>query len=135
MLGLAVSVALGLYTTHKLHRMARIRGFVDDLPAERHQVSYKSTSPGARRTYCSLWWRTPGASVQWVEADCDDWERTRIGDVIEIVRLDGDVHLRDGDIYTSTGNFLFDAFLLAAELATALYCVRKLIIGDRTSRG
>jgi hypothetical protein len=133
-LGLVVAVALALYTTRKLHRMARIRGFVDDVPTEQHRVNYKSTSPGARRTYCSLWWRTPGKSVQWVEADCDYWERTQVGDAIEIVRLDGDVYLRDGDIYTSTGNFIFDCLLLAAELVTAIYCLRKLLVGGAAAR-
>ncbi|HEU4732739.1 MAG TPA: hypothetical protein VFT22_32810 [Kofleriaceae bacterium] len=134
--GLVIAAALAIYTTHKLHRMAQIRGIVGDAAVERRLVTGKRHYPGRRREICLLSWsdqRAGRASTHEVEADCDYWGRTRIGAPIELVHVhgddgddDGDVYLRDGEIYTSVGNFCFDFALLAAELAAAIYCARRL---------
>jgi len=127
-LGLAIAVALAMYTTHKLHKMARIRGFIGEPRIERHIVSGKNRAPARRTTVCFLRW-TEGGSEHRVQADCAYWEQTAIGDPIELVRLDVDddeAYLREGDIYASDGNFYFDFVLLAVELVGVIYFVVRL---------
>ncbi|HEX7842406.1 MAG TPA: hypothetical protein VF469_33265 [Kofleriaceae bacterium] len=139
-LGLVVALGLAIYTTHKLHKMARIRGLIGDVPVEQHVVARKAQQPGRRTVVCFLWWRDdpPHGPEHRVQADCDYWKQVRIGDPIEIVRPDGsdddDVYLRRGEIYASDGNFRFDFVLLAAELGAVGYCAYRLLRGAARRR-
>jgi hypothetical protein len=129
LLGVLFATALAIFTTHKLYRMAWIRGIVGDAQVQRRPVAGKTHHPGRRREICLFVLREQGAagrSLRDVEADCDYWEQKQIGDLIDLVDTGhGDLYLREGGIFTSVGNFIFDFVLLAAELTAAIYCVRK----------
>lgn len=127
--GLLAALALALYTSHKLRKMALIRGVIGDVPVERKVVVSKRERP-ARTRWCVLSVADDASrrgGEHEVQADCDYWDEVRIGDRVELVRLDGDVHLRQHEIYTSTGNFLFDFALLGLELAAVVYCASRLL--------
>ncbi len=131
LLGLLVAAALALYTSHKLYTMARIRGFIGERSIETHRVSDKQMETGVRdRLFCFLSWgdaETGGDRGGRVQVDCDYWKRARIGDSIEVVRLDrgAEAHPVGADVYASDGNFEFDLLLLAAELAGVIYYWRR----------
>lgn len=129
LLGLLLAAALAIYTPYKMYRMAWIRGLVGEAPVDRHVVAGKRQR-ASRSTVCLLSWGDRGAyrasTAGEVQADCDYWEHTSIGDTIEVVRAGNDLYLREGSIYTSTGNFVVDFGLLFAELAAVLYCARRL---------
>lgn len=121
-IGLLVCLGLGAYTTHKLYKMASIRGYAGSLEIERQIVTDKRAEEvrgrrGSTRV-CWLHWE-PGR----VQADCDSWEAVRIGDTIELVAYGDKRYLRHGGLYTSDGNFVFDLVLLAAELGGLVVCV------------
>lgn len=135
-MGLLIAAALAVFTTYKLHKMARIRGFIGEVPTERYVVSGKTRGIGRVRPSCYVWCSadtTGRGGEHRVQADCDYWEQLRILDPIELVRLDGDdeLFLRQGGVYTSAGNFGFDFVLLAFELAAVAYGVLRLIRGTR----
>lgn len=132
-LGLVIALGRVIYTTHKLNRMARIRGITGDVAVEQHAVTGKTREPGRVVPYCFLSWRDdPRRGPEHrVEADCNYWEQVRIGDPIEIVRPDSDneVYLRRGEIYASDGSFAVDFGLLAVELAAVGYCLFRIVRG------
>ena len=109
--------------------MAWIRGLVGEAPVDRYVVTGKRQR-ASRVTVCLLSWGDRGAyrgsPRGEVQADCDYWEHIRIGDTIEVVRAGNDLYLREGGIYSSTGNFVVDFGLLFAELAAVVYCARRL---------
>ncbi len=124
--GLLVCLGLGAYTTHKLYKMARIRGYVGSPEIEQQIVTDKRAEEARGRRgstrVCWLHWETDR-----VQADCDHWDAVRIGDTIELVAFDDELYLKDGDIYTSDGNFVFDLVLLAGELGGLVVCVVLLL--------
>jgi hypothetical protein len=124
---LVVAVGLTIYTTHKLYRMALIRGIIGSVPVQRGFVADKTRSSGPRGETCMLTWSDPAREARrHVQADCDYWERRRIGDPIDLVRVGGNDYLREGDVYASNGNFAFDFVLITLELASVIYCARRL---------
>lgn len=149
-LGLLLCAGLAAYTSSKLHTMARIRGFIGERTLTPRVVVDKSEGGDAA---CYLWWdqadlpswRTsdldipiapgPVIDAREVQADCDYWERVRVGDLMVLVTVgDGEVYLKDGEIYASDGNFAFDFALLAAELAGVIACIVLLVRVSRRAR-
>ena len=130
LLGVLFATALAIFTTHKLYRMAWIRGIVGDAQVQRRPVAGKTHHPGRRREICLFVLRdnrAAGRPRRNIEADCDYWEQKQIGDLIDLVDTGhGHLYLREGGIFTSVGCFIVDFVLLAAELTAVIHCVRRL---------
>ena len=120
-LGLVVCVGLACFTILKLEEMKDIKGAV----AVRERVVRKTVEHGKRSDYCYFW------SPQKVQTDCEHWNTVQVGDSIEVVTVEGDRHVRGGEIYASEGNFTFDKVLLVLEIAGALVCVVLLVVRRR----
>jgi hypothetical protein len=135
-LGIVLMAALGLYTTHKLYLMCRIRGFIGVRHVEVHHVTGKTAEhgmgPGGReRTFCFVSWAADAAADDQshrVPVECDYWETVKEDDRIEVIRLsdDGAIYLRGADVYTSDGNFIFDLVLFGLELFGILFYWNRL---------
>jgi len=123
-LALVGCLALACFTILKLEEMTEIKGSV----AVRERVVRKTTEHGKRSDYCYFW------SPQKVQTDCGYWNSVQVGDTIDVVTVEGDRHVRGGEIYASEGNFAFDKALLVLELGGALVCVVILIVRRRRHR-
>lgn len=126
LIGAIACLALATYTSYKLYRMARIRGYIGAPPIEERIVEGKTSRDTRGRygttTTCWLY-----AGDDRIQADCGYWATVRAGDRIEVVTVDGELFLNRGEIYTSDGNFVFDFVLLAIELGGLITCLTLLV--------
>jgi hypothetical protein len=120
-IALIVCLGLSCFTILKLEEMTEIKGSV----AVRERVVRKTAEHGKRADYCYFW--TP----QKVQSDCGYWSGVQVGDMIEVITVEGDRHVKGGEIYASDGNFAFDKALLVVEIGGALVCVVLLILRRR----
>jgi len=122
-------IGLTAYTSHKLYTMARIRGVIGERLVVTHSVVDKTREEPVRRRddpTCWLWYHIGGVRHR-IQSDCDYWARVTIGQTIEIVSLEDKSFLKDGEIYASDGNFMFDIVLLGVELAGVVACIVALV--------
>jgi hypothetical protein len=134
---LAVSCPLLFaFTSHKLYQMARLRGWVGHLRVEHKTVHAFWTQDASNGRTCWVSWTNEDVTASGphrTNMDCEHREHLKVGDPIEILYLPsedgpGDTpYLRNGDIYSSDGNFQFDLGLLILELAGCAYFVTRLI--------
>lgn len=125
MLGLVVCVGLAGYTSYKLHKMTRITGEQD---AVSRRVVDKRVERHRRNDSCYFY------VPERIQADCDYFETVQVGESIEVVTVDGEQHVKGGDVYTSKGNFIFDIVLLIAESTGIIVFVALLIRRARSRR-
>jgi len=118
-------------------RMAQIKEWVAGAEATPAVVTQKGVdrSEGRRGDEDSYW-------VSWVQGDVrgswmnrervppDVWEKTHVGDPIELIRIPGDrsVYLRNG-VFVEPGNFVFDAVLFTAGATVVLVSSVRLLLG------
>jgi hypothetical protein len=130
-LGALACALLAAYTSHKLYKMLKIRGVVDGRTTTEHVVVEKTSEQGRRSTVCWFWYDDGGR--QKIQADCDVFHQTRVGDRILVVTVNDERYLRSGEIYASDGNFVFDIVLLVAELLGFIALVTIAVIRWRYS--
>jgi hypothetical protein len=138
----ALLVALaGLYiTVSKLYKMAQVKGWIAGAVVTQEVITQKGVNPARRLRDTDSYW------VSWVDGDvgrswekrvrvpADTWERMRLGDPIELIRVSGDSYpyLKEG-VGVQTGNFVFDLMLLVAEVTVAVVMSYLLIRKYRES--
>jgi hypothetical protein len=128
-MGILLATGLAIFTTHKLYRMAWISGIVGNAQVEQRPIADKIFRRGRTGRICYFVLRDHGAADQRppkLQADCDYWDQKHTGDLVDFVDTGDDAFLREGGIYTSAGNFMFDFLLLAVALTAVIYCVRRL---------
>ena len=125
LLGLIACIGLAAFTSHKLYKMTRI---TDEHAATSHRVLDKVVKHHRRADSC--YFMVPDE----IQADCDYFARVQIGDMIEVVTIDGEQYVKGGDVYTSKGNFVFDIGLLVAEVVGAIVCIVLLAVSRRSRR-
>ena len=118
---LACLAFLTWFTSSKLIKMGKIRGFIAGPPPQSKTITAKAILEG---NYGEVYWlawdradiRVPGGNR--INLPREVWDKHAIGDRISVYYFPGDKwpYLREG-IYASNENFGFDAVFLGAELA------------------
>ncbi len=126
------------YTSYKLHRMARIRGWIAGAEEVEKRITDRRRDVTPRGQY-AFWLAWDGGRVEVpgphrINVVESVWEATQVGDTIRGVFEDGDPYLRDG-IYVSQGNFVFDGCLLAGEIALCVVAGVRLARRRSATRG
>jgi hypothetical protein len=137
---LVISVGLAAaVTVPKLYKMAQINGWQPGATITARVITNKGVDEG-RRGLKHYWvsWSKNGSSLNHADRDYvspEVWETIQEGDSVEVVRVPGDEagYLRNG-VFVEPGNFVFDYFLLAAEIITALAMAILIIIISRRGR-
>lgn len=124
-------VSLGLafgVTVPKLYKMAQIKAWIPGATTRQETITQKwHQTPEEHRRRRNVYW------IAWSDTEIRDvgdhrlnvdeevWDKLAVGDQIEVVRLPNDPwpYLRN-DVFTSTGNFVFDFILLVAEIGVAV---------------
>jgi hypothetical protein len=117
LVGIAVLIFLVGYTSTKLLKMAKIRGFISGPPPEVKVITSKVTLPGSNGE--SYWLAWDGADIQVpgrnrINLPEEVWSNYDVGDSIEIFYFEGDrwpYHKKD--IFADNSNFAFDFVLLS----------------------
>ncbi len=129
-LGLAVGI-----TGPKLYKMAQIRGWIPGAILTEKVILEKlhETRRQRRRDPNTYWLRIDDVKIEYpgnhrINLTPEMWEDLSIGDNLEVVQLskEGNYYLRNG-IFVSTGNFIFDFFLLSIEISVALLMMKRLL--------
>lgn len=122
----AIGLAVGV-TGPKLIRMAKIRGWLPGATTETRTITQTwhqtpDQHPNGRDTYWISWTQEDIHIVgpHRLNVSPEKWSSLQVGQTLEVRSLpnDREIYLEEG-IYASTGNFVFDLLLLAAELGTA----------------
>ena len=122
---LILGVAGVLMTTIKIEKIEQIRGWKPGAVAEMEVVRQKFEDPQNETCWIALTnesIRRPGPHRTNLQPEI--WDRLRIGDPIEIVRLPGDStpYTRDG-IFASDGNYALDHIFLVVEYAVIVVSI------------
>ncbi len=136
LLMLLVGLLLLGFTSTKLYRMAKIRGWVEGATVtqkrltDKRVMAYKDRR-GKQGSYWVAWdggdIGRPGPHRTNVEREM--WTAMQVGDVVEIVMVPGDERpqLRAG-IFASDGNLVFDFVLIGLEIVLCLVCAGRLLV-------
>lgn len=127
---MALAVSMALYTGAKLYKMSAIRGWVPGAVHKERVVTDKRAVEGEYGpVYWIAWEHGDIAQRSNVRENVDEqqWSAIRVGDKVTIAyyRDDPEPYKPDG-IYASTGNFVFDFFLLIGEIMLSITSVRFL---------
>jgi len=127
-------------TGPKLYKMAQIRGFIGGATLLERTITDKAsqdwrTALSLNRTSSSgtnyfIAWNEQSAleaGPNRINIQQEQWEKLNIGDSIDLMRLPHDeaTYIRTG-IFASNGNFMFDAILLALQLAIIMNSIVRL---------
>ncbi len=131
-IGLIVCLALLYVTGNKLHKMAVIKGWIDGGKVVKKTITDKTTTVGTRSdAYWIAFDNQPASQIgdHRLNLQYESWSKLRKGDEIEVIYVGNDTspYLRDG-IFVSDDNFVFDLFLLGAELTGIIACLWPLIV-------
>lgn len=130
----ALGLALGV-TIPKLYKMTQIRGWQPGAIVEQHVITQKwhqskEEHPRGRDAYWIAWTEDDIRSIgsHRLNVPAETWEAMAPGQPIEIVRFKGDrwPYLRNDPIFASNENFVFDLILLAIEVGTVVWAMRRL---------
>ncbi len=120
-MGLVLLLLLACFTTNKLIKMAKIRGFIPGPAPEVKIVTGKIASRDRDRAVFWLAWdnadiHVPGRNR--INLSKEVWQSFNVGDSIEILYFPGDrwPYTRR-DIFADDGNFAFDEILLTLWVA------------------